>query len=255
MPADAEAAIKGVVAAVESGRLTRKRIQESVAKILAAKERVGLARKRYVNLEAIGDIVDAPESVETANGIAERAVTLVRNEAGVVPLAAPGSACFVVLPETRYTSQGQVFVQDVRKRLPKASIATLDPTMPKEVLDDNIAKLTACDSYAVAAFASVSAYRGAVGLAGDLPYAIEKLIATGKPVILTALGNPYLLRSFPGVKAYLATFSNVPPSETAAVKALFGEMPIRGRLPVSIPGFANYRDGIQLQAAPKATAP
>jgi len=63
-----------------------------------------------------------------------------------------------------------------------------------------------------------------------------------------ALGNPYVLRSFPNVAAYLATFSNVPPSEVAAVKALVGEIAIRGRLPVSIPGQAKYGDGIQLPA-------
>jgi beta-N-acetylhexosaminidase len=72
------------------------------------------------------------------------------------------------------------------------------------------------------------------------------MTATGKPVAMVALGNPYLLRSFTSVAAYLATFSTVPPSEIAAVRALFGEINIRGHLPVSIPGMANYRDGIQL---------
>ena len=41
MPPDADAAVKAVVAAVESGRLSRRRIEESVVKILSAKERVG----------------------------------------------------------------------------------------------------------------------------------------------------------------------------------------------------------------------
>jgi beta-N-acetylhexosaminidase len=77
---------------------------------------------------------------------------------------------------------------------------------------------------------------------------MEAIEATHKPVTLVALGNPYLLRNFPDVAAYIATFSNVPPSETAAVKALFGEMAIRGHMPVSIPGLANYGDGIQLPA-------
>ena len=79
MPADPEAAIRAVVAAVEDGRLTRRRIQESVVKLLAAKERLGLDRKRIVDLEAIGDIVDSPEANERAQEIADRAVTLVRN--------------------------------------------------------------------------------------------------------------------------------------------------------------------------------
>ena len=67
-------------------------------------------------------------------------------------------------------------------------------------------------------------------------------------MILISLGNPYLLRGFPKVHAYLATFSTVPPSEIAAVKALFGEMAIGGHLPVSIPGLARYGDGIAVPA-------
>jgi beta-N-acetylhexosaminidase len=115
-------------------------------------------------------------------------------------------------------------------------------------MDEMLSRLTGCASYAVAAFAPVTASRGSVGLGGELPHAIEAIAATGKPVTLVALGSPYLLRSFPSVTAYLATFSSVPPSEIAAVKALWGEIPIRGRLPVSIPGMAAYGDGIHLGA-------
>jgi beta-N-acetylhexosaminidase len=83
---------------------------------------------------------------------------------------------------------------------------------------------------------------------------METLIASGQPVALVALGNPYLLRNFPGVTAYLATFSSVPPSEIAAIEALFGEIDIRGHLPVSIPGLANYGEGIQVPATRAAQA-
>ena len=108
-----------------------------------------------------------------------------------------------------------------------------------------LGRLGACQNFAVAAFASVTASRGSVGLGGDLPHAIEAIEATGKPVAMIALGSPYLLRNFPNVAAYLATFSSVPPSEIAAVKALLGEIAIRGHLPVSIPGCAKAGEGLQ----------
>ena len=248
MPVDPDAAIKAVMAAVQSGRLSRQRIQESVVKILAAKEKVGLDKKRFVDLEAIGDIVDSPEANEKAQEIADRAVTLVRNGGSLVPLAAPDRACYVVMAESRTSVGGQVFAQEVRKRVAHAALATLDPSMARQDLDDALGKFTGCQNYVVAAFASVGANRGTVGLTGELPHALETIAAAGKPVVLAALGNPYLLRDFPRVTAYLATFSTVPPSEIAAVRALFGEIPIRGHLPVTIPGMASYHDGIQVQA-------
>jgi beta-N-acetylhexosaminidase len=249
MPADPEAAIRAVVAAVENGRIKRARIERSVVKILAAKEKVGLDRKRLVNVEALGDVINSPEANEKAQQVAERAVTLVRNEGGLVPLAAPERACFLALAENRYANEGQTFSQEVRARVAHATVTTLDATLSRADVDAALDRLTSCDTYVVAAFASVTAYQGSLGLGGELPHAMETLAASAKPVALVALGNPYLLRSFPAVSAYLATFSNVVPSEAAAVKALWGEIDIRGHLPVSIPGLAARGDGIQVKAS------
>jgi beta-N-acetylhexosaminidase len=66
--------------------------------------------------------------------------------------------------------------------------------------------------------------------------------------VVAAVGSPYLAQSFPAVQNYLCTFSSVSISEISAVKAMFGEIAIRGHLPVTIPGLAAYGDGIQLPA-------
>jgi beta-N-acetylhexosaminidase len=249
MPTDPDAVLKAVTAAVQTGRLTRRRIQESVVRILADKERVGLDRKRFVDLEGISDVVDSPEANEKAQEIADRAVTLVRNGGNIIPLAAPERACYVMLPEGRFSTEGQRFTREIRERAAKASVTALDSGMTRDTVDAALEQLSGCPNYVVAAFTSFAAYRGTVGmLPGELGHALDWLISTGKPVVLVALGNPYLLRSFPNVSAYLATFSNVQPSEVAAVKALDGEIGIRGRLPVSIPGQAKYGDGIEIHA-------
>ena len=120
--------------------------------------------------------------------------------------------------------------------------------MSRAQVDELLSSLSGCEAYIVAAFAPVGANRGTVALAGELPHAVENIAAVGKPVALVALGSPYLLRNFPSVTAYLATFSNVHPSELAAVRALWGEIAIGGHLPVSIPGMAKLGDGIATQA-------
>jgi beta-N-acetylhexosaminidase len=75
---------------------------------------------------------------------------------------------------------------------------------------------------------------------------MQNLLATRKPLALIALGNPYLLRAFPDSAAYLTTYSSVPVSEISVAKALFGEIAIGGKLPVTIPGLAKYGDGITI---------
>ena len=91
---------------------------------------------------------------------------------------------------------------------------------------------------------------------GDLPAYLEKLSSTSTPVALISFGSPYLLAGFPKVAAYIAAFSTATPSEVSVAKALLGEIPITGHMPVTIPDFAQYGDGIQLpaktQSAPSA---
>jgi beta-N-acetylhexosaminidase len=68
--------------------------------------------------------------------------------------------------------------------------------------------------------------------------------AADKTAVL-AMGSPYLAKDFPAVQNYVCAFSNVSISELAAVKALFGEIPIHGHLPVTIPNIAARGAGIE----------
>jgi beta-N-acetylhexosaminidase len=81
----------------------------------------------------------------------------------------------------------------------------------------------------------------------DLMRAILNL-GRAKTAVL-AVGNPYVAKDFPEVQNYLCTFSAAPVSELSAVKALFGEIPLRGHLPVTIPGVASRGTGIDVLAA------
>ena len=249
MPKNAEEAIRGVMKAVQEGRITRKRLDESVVKVLAAKARVGLNRNSQANLERIGDVFNAPEDDERAQQVADKAVTLVKNTNTPVPLKQTAGDCLTVLAESRRSHQGQHLVDEFKSRSPKMKTQILDPAMSAADLDQAAAQTTGCAVNVVAAYVTIAEYRGNTALAGDFPALLNKLIAAPAPVVLVALGNPYIARAFPGVAAYLATYSTVATSETAAAEALFGEIAIGGKLPVTIPGFAKYGDGVTLAAA------
>ena len=85
-PVDVDAAFRGVRDAVKSGRLTEQRIEESARKILAAKYDLGLLDQRLTPVDAIDRIVSSKEVYKLAGEVAERAVTLVRDEDKQLPL-------------------------------------------------------------------------------------------------------------------------------------------------------------------------
>jgi beta-N-acetylhexosaminidase len=249
MPKRAEDAIRGVVAAVQSGRISKKRIDDSLNRVVAAKLRLGLTRKKLVDLEAIADVVESPESDELAQSVADHAVTLVKDTRDSLPVRHSENTCLIAMTEGRRSQQGIRLIDEVKKRAPGVTTTVLDPTMTKNDLDQAAEKTSNCGLIIAAAYVSVNAYRGNVALAGGYPDFLNGLIAGKTPVLLAALGNPYLVRSFPNVAAYLTTYSPTPTSETALAKALFGEIAITGHLPVTITGVAKYGDGIQVPMA------
>ena len=246
MPANPEEAINAVAAAVREGKLSAKRINESALRVLAAKARVGLHKKKLVDTEDISDVIGSSESEAHAQLAADRAVTLVKNDGGLLPLTNPSGACFWVLSESRYGTQGRRFTEEIRSRAQGVRLQLFDSLVSTEEMDQALQKAGECDTHVVAAFVSVAAYRGNVALGGNYPAFLDKLKASAKPIALISLGSPYLLRYFPNVSAYLATFSPVIPSETAAAKAILGAIRPSGRLPVTIPGVAKYGESILL---------
>lgn len=243
MPGSAPEAVRALTAAVKQGRIPLARIEASVMKLLTAKARLGLHRSRAVNIEAISDSLDLDEDAALAQRVAEGAVTLVRNEGGLVPLRKPDAACWLMLTESRLGQQGRRLSEYLEENLPKAKRMMLDPGIPMVEVEAIESELSGCESFVVAAYAG---HRTIGALSEPYTKLVGDLLASGKPLILVGLGNPYLLRSFPNVPGYVVTFSTVAPAEVAVVKALTGQIPIRGKLPVSIPGLAKYGDGIAL---------
>lgn len=236
MPPNPESAIKAVVTAVERGRISRQRIDESVMRVLAAKIRVGAIKKKATDLDAISDVLEDPEAEEKVQQISDRAVTLLR---GSLPLASPHQACLVVMVERRLSQYGQRMASEFRRRASGGRVIFADPSMPLAAINDSLGDVTSCSSVVVAVFLS-----GAT-LAPDLAAFIDHL---NSPVLI-AMGAPYLLSSFPKASVAMTTFSTVVPSEISAIKALFGEISVTGHTPVTIPGVALYGEGIQLAAS------
>lgn len=234
IPSNADAAIKGVMDAIVSGRLTQARIHQSVVKILSAKHRLGLFHNRLVNLEEISEQIDSPEFAELAQTVAEKALATIRNEGGILPLRDPAKACLVVLAEAKQTTSGRRMIEDALTRSPQMKTLWLEPSMKPEELADSAAQLGDCSPVVVAAFVPAASYKGDLILPGNFTGFLETVLSRPAPVVLCALGSPYLLRRFPQVAAKVATFSTTVTSEAALVRGLFGEVPMNAKPPVTL---------------------
>src|ERR1041384_1534721 len=82
MPADPDSALVAMTAAVAAGRIAPERLARSVRRVLALKQQLALFQRRTVPLDSIPYAVGTRRVQETANDLAVRALTLVRDVGG-----------------------------------------------------------------------------------------------------------------------------------------------------------------------------
>ncbi|MEP6962447.1 MAG: glycoside hydrolase family 3 protein, partial [Acidobacteriota bacterium] len=242
MPPDPEQSIRAVVAAVEAGRIPRKRIDESALRILIAKVSLGLMRNKLVDVNEIANVLASPEAAARAQEIADRSVTLLRNDHNILPLSPASHPCLVLINSLRISQQGQRVLRDFRRKAPQVQYFTVDTTMPFNALEAEVAQAKDCSVIVIANFAGITSNMA------DMNKFIEKVTDGPVPVVLASFNDPYMGGRFAKAAAYLTPFSSAPPSEVAAVKAIFGEIEITGKTPVSIPQLAPLGAGIHVSA-------
>lgn len=256
VPPVTDAALGALKDAVETGRLPIERVNESVKRILRAKAKVGLHHQRVVNLDALNTSFRRPEYVAAAQDIADRGVTLLRNQDGLLPLDAtrPRRTLLLVAAGDLDPYPGEDLERELRWRVDELRIVRTDTRFVK-VETVALPPPETYDMAIVALFVRVADRKGTVGLPPEQAALVHQLLASEKPAVVLSFGNPYLIEGFPAAKTWLATFSTVDVAQRAAVRALFGQVATGGRLPVGIPGVANIGYGLSTPANPMALRP
>jgi beta-N-acetylhexosaminidase len=258
-PYNLDACYRAMLDAVRSGEIGQDRLDASVLKILQAKASLGLEKGRLVDVAAIPRLVGSPESIAAGQRISDAAITLVRNNGKVLPLsdgrsdkalrvvsrakAKPG-LLVIILCDNRRAEDGRVLEREIRKRAPDARVVYVDPRVAAARSDEVLNAADRAQQVVVAVYVVPSAARTRTIARGQknsasLPDSTARLLsmilahATGKTAVL-AMGTPYLTEDFPTIQNYICTFSNATVSEISAAKALFGEIPIPGHLPVNL---------------------
>jgi beta-N-acetylhexosaminidase len=232
-PQEALAALKDAVA---SGRISAKRIDASVIRILRAKAKLGLHRNCLVDVNALDSIFRNAQSLESAQDIADRGVTLLRDNEDLLPFdaARPTRVLLLSVAADPDAHPGETFEREIRRRVDSVNVNRVDTKFSQQML----ASFPSPESYdiAIAAiFVRVADRKGSVGLPDAQAELIDRLLAQGKSTAVVCFGSPYLIERFPKAKTWLAAFSTADVAQRAAARALFGQIRVGGRIPVSVP--------------------
>jgi beta-N-acetylhexosaminidase len=242
-PPNVEKAFNAIKAEVQRGEIAEKRIDESVLRVLRAKERLGLDKNRFTDLNKLDRALGNSEHQQTAKQIIEQAITLVRDDRGALPLKLEVNqkVLFITIVDNsegwRDGVPGRAFLASLVKRHPATvNVYVSDKTSPAEF--DLIRKLAALsDAIIVNGFIRVSSFKGSIDMSEGEINLLKHLSALDKPFAFVLYGSPYLISFVPELPSYILAYEYYPAAEEAALKAVMGEIEFKGKLPVELPGF------------------
>ncbi|MFA9452990.1 MAG: glycoside hydrolase family 3 protein [Candidatus Aminicenantaceae bacterium] len=246
IPPETEEVIRGLIRAVEDGRLRMSRVDSAVKRILEVKARLGLHRRRTVDLRQLDTLVGARSHLEQARRAFEDSITLVKNEKGILPLAAGAKIALYALssdPGEYYA--GRTFAMEVQERSGSLSVFYADAFTGEEYFQRAIRTSRAADIRVVALFSRLADSKGSVGLKQRHIRLIKDLSRDPQPLVVISFNSPYFLRWFPEADTYFCAYRHADQNQVAAAKALFGEIEFKGRLPISIPGLFPAGHGVR----------
>jgi len=262
MPADLDASYHAVLDAVSTGEISQQRLDTSVLKILKAKASLDLHKTRVVDVAAVSRLVGNPANLAAGQRISDASVTLVRDNGKLLPLRPagairnaalahqPGSQdrhpLVIVICDNRRSEDGHVLEREIRSRLVDADVVYVDPEVTPEATRDVLEAVDRARTIVVAVYVVPSAARSwklgrHLKHAASLPASTAALFQSilsraAERTAVLAMGNPYLSDDSPAIQNYICTFSNATVSEVSAARALFGEIPMSGQLPVNLSG-------------------
>jgi len=248
---DIDAAMSALKAAVEKREITMERLDQSVKRVLEAKVRLSLDRERTIPLDLVDQYVSNNEARIVAQEIAEKSITLLRNDSRLLPLSdgAPSSILHLTITDEDDRAVMMPLTNELKSRNITVYQAIIDQrTRDSEV--DEILKNAGIDKASlvlVSLAVRARSGKGALGLNEAAKTALAKIKTSGRPIVAFTFGSPYLLKAFDGLGTYLAAYSAFPVSQKAAARALLGEIAISGKLPVTIPELFPRGHGLRVE--------
>lgn len=180
-------------------------------------------------------VIGCAAHLEIAQEIADRSITLVRDQAGRLPLAAGSLAVVTVEPRNLTPADTSASAtirlgEAIQKRRPDAQALTLPYGADEAALQKALAAVEGIKTVIV----------GTLAADKDASQAafIDALTERGQMPVVVALRTPYDITAFPQIDTYLCAYGLRDVTTEAVARVLFGEIPATGVLPCAIPGIS-----------------
>ncbi|MEM7571307.1 MAG: glycoside hydrolase family 3 N-terminal domain-containing protein [Bacteroidota bacterium] len=244
LPRDVVKAIDAIKAYLEDGRISPEQIEASVKRILLAKYRLGLHNYSSQSAESLEEAINTPEALSLKSSLFEAALTLVRDEQGLLPLVPlndPPLACLSISGNTEspFLDRLQDFGNLQKLSSPKAP----SEAQITAILD----QLQEGQQVIVPLFSDGSRFREPVAISGQLQQLLERLDEHVR-LLVVHFGNPYSMGPLDKLQTVLCAYSSDPLAQDAAAQAIFGVTGVNGRLPVTASSVSTFNDGVSYGA-------
>ncbi len=244
---DAMTAINEVKKAVESGRISEERIEQSVRKILTLKKEHRVFENHMVDLELLSNQINTPEYQTIADKIARESVTLLKNDRNIIPVRDVDrlKILAVTLADDRSGATGTSFARELRKYHNSVSFHVLDQRTSSEEKTAILDAANDADLIIIGSFIIGRSHQPMQVQPEQLAL-LRQLTSLNKPSAVVAFGNPYVVRDLPGADVHMMAWSADNNQVVQSVPALFGAADINGKLPINMPGMYEIGDGIEI---------
>lgn len=244
-----EQSFNALLAAVNSGKIPEQRIDQSVRRILAVKDRLGL----FTQKQRVDNTVSHEERNSLGASLAGQAVTLLKNRDSAVPFELrPKLRILLLAPAPELLS---LMRQETLKILRSAGLQDAQVQYLEyqgKLSDSHRAAIENSDQIILATASADAAGRdpGRSPIAATAAQIVKLAANANKPVAVIAARNPYDIVYLEEASAYVAVYAPIAPNIAAGIRVLFGQARPLGKLPVSIPGQGGrilYPKGFGLQ--------
>lgn len=235
-PPDEEIAVDALNSAALRGKISKSRIDHSLRKLLSAKRWLKIDENRLVDLNNIPKYVSTNEHLKLAQTIADKSITLVKNEKEIIPLnKSKYPKIFWITITEGLGNESEIFFQSLLKdKFPDSMQALVHGETDDKYLKRIYESAEKVDLIILSSFIRVKAYQGSVSLSKKHKEFIINILKLKPLAVLVSFGNPYLLSVFSNVNAYLCAYGDTKVSQQSVVKAISGDINIVGKLPISI---------------------